>query len=156
MRHWMFLTHPDNWEKCCGKGLFGFDQEYAYTVEHFISAGDQAIIYLAKESAIWGIVEITDVLLNQTEDIGWLKKGWEARKNKNIVGSFPARVAFRPLCKLQTPQKINGLANQYRNELEYITDKKRWNVFVQIALSRVPEADVRTVLRWAQSAPSLF
>jgi hypothetical protein len=50
----MFLTHPDNWELCVRHGLFGFDEEYAYTVEHYIRPGDQAIIYLAKESAIWG------------------------------------------------------------------------------------------------------
>jgi len=78
---------------CRERGLFGFDQQYAYTVEHFVTVGDQAIIYRAKESAIWGIVEITDVLLNQSESIGWLKKGWEARKNKQIVGFLP-----RPSC----------------------------------------------------------
>ena len=83
-RHWMFLTHPDNWEKCLQHSLFGFDQEYAYTVEHFVKPGDQAMIYLAKQSAIWGVVEITEVVLNQTEPIGWLKKGWEARKGGRI------------------------------------------------------------------------
>jgi hypothetical protein len=145
----MFLTHPDNWEKCVEHGLFGFDAEYAYTVGHYISTGDQAIIYLAKESAIWGIVEIREVLLNQTEPIGWLKKGWEARKGADIVGAFPARVRIHPLCRLEPPRRIGGPDNQSRNELEYITDKQRWNVFVQIALSRVPEADVNTVFRWA-------
>lgn len=152
MRHWMFLTHPDNWEKCLEHGLFGFDQEYAYTVEHYIQPGDQAIIYLAKHSAIWGVVEITDVLLNQVEPIGWLKKGWEARKGAQIVGAFPARVRIRPVRHVKPPRVIAGSANEWRNELEYITDKKRWNVFVQIALSRVPEADVRTVFRWANDS----
>jgi len=154
MRHWMFLTHPDNWAKCCEHGLFGFDEEYAYTVEHFIQGGDHAIIYLAKESAIWGVVEVTDVLLNQTEPIGWLKKGWEARKGAPIVGAFPARVRFRPLIELQPHRKINGDRNPFRNQLEYLTDKKRWNVFVQIALSRVPEADVQTVIRWGRELPN--
>jgi len=148
----MFLTHPDNWAKCLHHCLFGFDQEYAYTVEHFIRPGDHAIIYLAKESAIWGVVEITDVLLNQTDAIGWLKKGWEARKGDRIVGAFPARVRFQKVAALQPPRKISGSENQFRNALEYITDKKRWNVFVQIALSRVPENDVRTVLEWARAA----
>jgi hypothetical protein len=148
----MFLTHPDNWTMCLKNSLFGFDEEYAYTVKHYIRPGDQAIVYLAKDSAIWGVVEITDVLLDQTEPIGWLKKGWEARKGGQIQGVFPNRVRFRPGCALQPPRKISGPSNQYRNELEYITDKKRWNVFVQTALSRVPEADVRTVLAWAQHA----
>lgn len=129
--------------------LFGFDQEYAYTVEHFVQPGDQAVIYLAKLSAIWGVVEITRVLLNQQDEIGWLKKGWEARKNRNVVGRFPARVQFRSVCELRPPRTINGADNPFRNELEYITDKQRWNVFVQIALSRIPESDVQTVLRWA-------
>ncbi len=146
------MTHPDNWKKCLEHNLFGFDEEYAYTVEHYIRPGDQAIIYLAKDSAIWGIVEITDVLLNQTDPIGWLKKGWEARKGGQIRGVFPVRVRFRPVCALHPPHKINGTRNQYRDQLEYITDKERWNVFVQIALSRVPEADVRTVLAWAEHA----
>ena len=56
----MFLTHPDNWEKYLERSLFGFDNEYAYTVEHYIHPGDRSIIYLAKLSAIWGVVEITD------------------------------------------------------------------------------------------------
>jgi predicted RNA-binding protein len=148
----MFLTHPDNWQKCLEHGLFGFDKEYAYTVEHFIRPGDQAIIYLAKDSAIWGVVEITDILLDQTAQIGWLKKGWEARKGEQILGAFPARVRFRPVCALKPPRKISGADNQFRDQLEYITDKKRWNVFVQIALSRVPEADVRTVMAWSNHA----
>jgi predicted RNA-binding protein len=145
----MFLTHPDNWEKCLEHSLFGFDEEYAYTVRNYIHAGDHAIIYLAKESAVWGVVEITDVLLNQVEPIGWLKKGWEARKGAAIHGAFPARVRFRPICVVEPPRKISGKTNEYRDQLEYITDKKRWNVFVQIALSRVPEADVTTVRGWA-------
>jgi len=145
----MFLTHPDNWAKCLAHGLFGFDDEYAFTVEHYIRGGDLAMIYLAKESAIWGIVEITDVLLNQSEPIGWLKKGWEARKGAHIEGAFPARVRFRSVCEVKPPRKISGPTNHFRNQLEYITDKKRWNVFVQIALSRVPETDIQTVIRWA-------
>lgn len=150
MRHWIFLTHPDNWEKCLQHSLFGFDQEYAYTVEHFVRPGDKAIIYLAKKSAIWGVVEINDVLLNQTEPIGWLKKGWKARKGRQIEGNFPARVRFREFCRLQPPRAISGVTNPYRDQLEYITDKQRWNVFVQIALLRVPEADVNTVLGWVE------
>jgi len=149
VRHWMLLTHPDNWEKCVQHGLFGFDEEYASTVEHYIKPGDQAIIYLAKHSTVWGVVEITDVLLSQTEEIGWQKKGWEARKGARIVGLFPARVRFRTVCKVTPPRKIGGGNNEARNQLEYITDKKRWNIFVQIALSRVPEADVKTVIGWA-------
>ena len=152
MRHWMFLTHPDNWEKCLAHGLFGFDEEYSYTVERYIRPGDRAIIYLAQRSAIWGAVEITEVLLNQTEPIGWLKKGWEARKGARIEGVFPARVRFRPLCRVEPPRAIAGSGNEWRNQLEYITDKKRWNVFVQIALSRVPRADVGTVIRWASES----
>ena len=154
MRHWMFLTHPDNWGKCLEHSLFGFDAEYAFTVEHYIRPGDHAMIYLAKLSAIWGVVEIVDVLLNQVEPIGWLKKGWEARKGAEIQGSFPVRVRFRPLCRIDPPRKISGNENEFRNQIEYITDKKRWNVFVQIALSRVPEADIRTVFQWASGAPS--
>ncbi|MDR7418236.1 MAG: hypothetical protein QN178_04935 [Armatimonadota bacterium] len=148
----MFLTHPDNWEKCLEHSLFGFDDEYAYTVERYIRPGDQAIIYLAQRSAIWGVVEITDVLLNQTEPIGWLKKGWEARKGAHIAGAFPARVRFKPLCLIEPPRVIAGNGNESRNQLEYITDKKRWNVFVQIALSRVPGADIETVMRWASES----
>ena len=59
MRHWLFLTYPDNWEKRLEHGLLGFDDEYAYTVEHYIRPMDRAIVYLAKRSAIWGVVEIT-------------------------------------------------------------------------------------------------
>jgi len=124
MRHWMFLTHPDNWKKCLEYGLFGFDQEYAYTVEHYIHPGDQAMIYLAKQSAIWGLVEITGVLLNQMEPIGWLKKGWEARKGGRIQGAFPARVRIKPLCQVEPPRVIAGNSNEWRNQLEYITDKE--------------------------------
>jgi len=153
-RHWMFLTHPDNWSLCVEHGLFGFDDEYAYTVEHYVHAGDLAMIYLAKQSAIWGVVEVTDVLLGQTQPIGWLKKGWEARKGTRIEGAFPARVRFHTVCELRVPRAIGGAKNQFRNELEYITDKRRWNVFVQIALSRVPEADIATVLRWAKGDDS--
>ncbi len=117
MRHWMFLTHPDNWEKCLEHGLFGFDDEYAYTVEHYIQP--------AKQSAIWGVVEIVEVLLNQKDSIGYLKKGWEARKGAQIQGDFPARVRFIPLCRIEPPRKISGAINESRNQLEYITDKKR-------------------------------
>ncbi|MFH1235584.1 MAG: hypothetical protein V1685_01440 [Parcubacteria group bacterium] len=145
----MFLTHPDNWVKCRENNLFGFDEEYAYTVEHYMRPGDHAMIYLAKHSAIWGVVEIIDIMLNQTEPIGWLKKGWEARKGEKIIGAFPARVRFRTVCEVNPPRKINGNINESRNQLEYITDKKRWNVFVQIALCRVPEADIKTVISWA-------
>ena len=145
MRHWMFLTHPDNWAICLDSGLFGFDEEYAYTVEHYLHPGDHAIIYLAKQSAIWGVVEVTEVLLKQTLAMGWLKKGWEARKGQAIAGAFPARVRFRQVRRVN-PRVIRGATNAFRNQLEYITDKNRWNVFVQIALSRVPEADVSTVL----------
>lgn|SRR5574341_418787 len=152
MRHWMFLTHPDNWEKCIQHGLFGFDEEYAYTVEHFVRPGDQAMIYLAKQSAVWGVVEIKEVLLNQVEPIGWLKKGWEARKGAQIPGRFPARVRIAEFCRVNPPRFIGGPNNPSRNELEYITDKKRWNVYVQIALCRVPAADIQTVFRWAQGS----
>ena len=147
----MFLTHPDNWTICLDAGLFGFDEEYAYTVEHYVRPGDNAIIYLAKQSAIWGVVEITEVLLKQTVPMGWLKKGWEARKGQTIVGTFPARVRFQQVRRLDPPRVIGGASNASRDQLEYITDKKRWNVFVQIALSRVPEADVATVLGWADA-----
>jgi hypothetical protein len=148
----MFLTHPDNWELCLQYDLFGFDEEYAYTVEHYIRPGDQAIIYLAKQSAVWGVVEVTELLLNQTDSIGGKKKGWEARKGTIIEGKYPARVRIRSVAKILPPRRINGLENPFRNELEFITDKKRWNVFVQIALVRVPRQDVETVLRWAGEA----
>jgi hypothetical protein len=148
----MFLTHPDNWDKCLKHNLFGFEKEYTYTVQHYMGAGDQAMIYLAKESAIWGVVEITEILLNQSEPIGWQKKGWKARKGRPIIGDFPTRVRFKPLCRVIPPRKISGDENPSRNALEYITDKKRWNVFVQIALSRVPEADIKTVCHWAGGA----
>lgn len=119
-----------------------------------IRPGDRTIVYLAQRSAIWGVVEITDVLLNQREPIGWLKKGWEARRGTSIEGAFPARVRFRPLCRVEPPRVIAGNGNESRNQLEYITDRKTWNVFVQIALSRVFEADVETVMRWAsESSP---
>jgi len=94
-------------------------------------------------------VEITEVLLNQTEPIGWLKKGWEVRKGAHLEGAFLARVRFRPIRRIEPPRVIAGNGNESRNRLEYITDKTRWNVFVQVALSRVPEADIETVMRWA-------
>lgn len=121
-------------------------------MEHFIEPAGGAIIYLAKESAIWGVVEITEVLLKQTLSIGWLKKGWEARKGAQISGAIPARVRFRPVCSMKPPRQSNGPDNPARNQLECITDKKRWNVFVQIALSRVPGTDVHTVERWTREA----
>jgi hypothetical protein len=114
----MFLTHPDNWQMCLTHNLLGFDKEYAYTVEHFIRPRDQAIIYLAEESSIWGVVEVTDVLLTQTELIGWLKKGWEARKSGRIQGVLPARVRFQAVCQVNPARKIGGKENASRNELE--------------------------------------
>ena len=95
---------------------------------------------------------MTALLLNQTGLIGWRKKGWEARKGAIIEGAFPARVRIRDVAKVVPPRRINGPENPFRNELEFITDKKRWNVFVQIAMLRVPAQDVETVLRWAREA----
>lgn len=54
MRYWMFLTHPDNWEKCLQHNLFGFDDEYEYTVEHYVAPGDRAIHLLGESFCYLG------------------------------------------------------------------------------------------------------
>jgi hypothetical protein len=144
----MFVTHRDNWAICLKHGLFGFDDEYKATIERFMRGGDLAIIYLAKPGAIWGVVRVRDVMLDQRDHVGWVKKGWEARKRAPRAGLYPTRVRFDVERALAEPARLDGPDNPRRKALEYITDKVRWNVFVQVALARVPLADVETVLTW--------
>lgn len=62
---------------------------------------------------------------------------------------IPSEGPLSPCLPSCPPRVTAGVGNESRNQLEYITNKARWNIFVQTALCRVPEADVATVCRWA-------
>src|SRR5207247_107478 len=58
MRHWCFITRPNNWTVCREKGVFGFDFGYSVSLNRFMEPLDRGVVYATKKSGFAATVEI--------------------------------------------------------------------------------------------------
>jgi len=141
IRDWAFITRPDNWQVCQGRGIFGFDAEYRETVSRYVQPGDRALVWVTLPvGGVAAVIRITRVSLHEQEQIGW-------RSAKGESKLFPDRVYWQPI-KHFTPALGPATAPDFFNRLQFIPDKKRYNVYLQVALIRIVPEDVELALDW--------
>lgn len=141
MRDWAFITRPNNWEICLARRVFGFDQEYRETVSRYMMAGDRALVYVT--SPIKGIVaavQLDRVSIGESEHIGWTASGGQPKL-------FPDRVYWSALKFFEPPLPV-APGEEFFHRLQFLPDKKRYNVYLQVALIRISAEDVELALGW--------
>jgi len=127
------------------------DARYYITLERFMKAGDQAIVYTTKDQAFVAAVEFYGNFFYDPRDIGWTKGG------RPFI--FPYRIKFKILKESIKPPTIsfsldedeNGKAlhinPNFIDELAFILDKGRtWNQYLQVSAIPISQEDFLTVL----------
>jgi len=142
-RDWAFITRPNNWQICLERHAFGFDAEYRETVSRYMAPGDRALVYVtAPVKGIVGALRIDRVSLDETADFGWTAASGQPKL-------FPDRVYWTPI-KMFNPPLAIGAGSEFFNRLQFIPDKRRYNVYLQVALIRIPAEDLELALSWGQ------
>ncbi len=141
MRDWAFVTRPNNWAICQERRVFGFDAEYRETVTRYLSPGDRALVWVTLPiGGVAAVISVTDVSIDQQDHIGWLT----SRKEPKL---FPDRVHWEPL-RIFDPALGPATARDFFDRLQFIADKRRYNIYLQVALIRVAAEDVELALSW--------
>jgi len=144
-RHWLLVTRPWNWQICESKAIFGMDDRYKTTLGRFVKPGDLAAVYVTGLGIV-GVIEVTDVFLDQTDSVGW-KRG--VKEATAVPELYPHRLKWKWSKKFDVPRKIDPRTNALLDELEYFTDKSQsWYSFVYPTIARVPAEDIQSILRW--------
>jgi hypothetical protein len=145
MRHWLLVTRPWNWRICETQGLFGLDDRYRTTLTRFVVPGDLTAIYVTGLGIV-GVVEITEILPDQAEGVGWKRGVKEVRRHPCLV---PSQIQMEVGQRFDAAIKIDPRSNNRLDELEYFTEKsKSWYSFVYPTIARLPVEDIETILRW--------
>lgn len=141
-RDWAFITRPENWEICLARRMFGFDEEYRETVSRYMASGDRALIYVTSPvKGIVAAVQIDRVSLCETEYLGWTAANGQPKL-------FPDRVYWTAL-KMFEPALPIAPGEEFFHRLQFLPDKKRYNVYLQVALIRISSEDVERALNWS-------
>jgi len=140
-RDWAFITRPDNWKICLTRKTFGFDEEYRETVSRYMNTGDRALVYVTSPlKGIVSVVQIDRVSLSEAEHLGWTSAAGQPKL-------FPDRVYWTPLKVFDPPLSVAPGA-EFLNRLQFLPDKKRYNIYLQVALIRICSEDVELALNW--------
>jgi len=148
-RYWCISTSPRNWEICKRNCIWGMDARYFVTLEKFLRAGDQAVVYTHGGKFV-AVVEFMGKWFYENKDIGWTKG-----KTRSL---FPYRIKFKILHEAKNPPRIsystieeNGEAKwinpNFIDNISFIADKgKTWNSYLQVSIVRLTEEDFNTIL----------
>jgi predicted RNA-binding protein len=148
MRHWCISTSAENWEICRNNSVWGMDARYFVTLEKFLKAGDEAVVYTHGGRFV-AVVEFFGEYFHSEEDIGW-KKGI----NKFL---FPYRIKFRIIHESKNPPRISFSTDEIGtkaqrikpnliDKITFIADKGRtWNQYLQVSIIRITEEDFDTI-----------
>lgn len=60
---------------------------------------------------------------------------------------FPDRVYWTALRVFDPPLAV-AVGSDFLNQLQFLPDKKRYNVYLQVALIRISSEDVELTLNW--------
>jgi hypothetical protein len=139
-RDWVFITRPDNWRVCFDRRVFGFDAECRETIGRYLHTGDRALIWVTLPvSGVAAVVRVNRVALDEQEHFGWTTSKGEPKL-------FQDRVYWEPL-KLFDPALGPKTDRDFFNALQFIPDKRRYNIYLQVALIRIAADDVELALR---------
>jgi predicted RNA-binding protein len=140
-REWAFITRPKNWEICLTHRVFGFDEEYRETVSRYMASGDRALVYVTSPiKGIAAVVHIDRVSLGETEHLGWTAVDGQRKL-------FPDRVYWTPI-KIFGPPISVAPGGEFLHSLQFLPDKKRYNIYLQVALIRISAEDMELALNW--------
>jgi hypothetical protein len=140
-RDWVFITRPNNWGICLTRRAFGFDEEYRETISRHMAGGDRALVYVTSPvKGIVAVVHIDRVSVGETESLGWTAADGRPKL-------FPDRVYWLPIKVFDPPLSI-APGGEFLNRLQFLPDKKRYNVYLQVALIRISSEDVELALNW--------
>ncbi len=145
-RYWCLCSSRENWQICRAHSVFGFDWRYLPTLERFVNAGDEAIVYVTG-GAFVATAEITGGWFEDHTPIGWTKA--------SRPYAFPVRIPIRITSQGRAgvawtidhdENRLRGRRDNLLNAIEFIADKgKTWNQYVQVSLVRITSADYDTV-----------
>ncbi len=140
-RDWAFITRPKNWEICLAQRAFGFDKEYRETISRYMMSGDRALVYVTSPvKGIVAAVHVDRVSLGETTFFGWTAADGQPKL-------FPDRAYWTPLIIFDPPLSI-ALGEEFFHRLQFLPDKKRYNIYLQVALIRISSEDVELALNW--------
>jgi predicted RNA-binding protein len=139
MRDWAFITRPENWKVCEEKCVFGFDSEYRETISRYMKPDDRALVWVTLPiGGVAAAIRILKVSLDEEEHVGWTTA-------KGVAKLFQDRVYWEPI-KFFSPALGPRSDMDFFNRLQFIPDKKRYNVYLQVALIRIAAEDVELAL----------
>ena len=148
MRYWCISTSAENWEICRNNDIWGMDARYYVTLDKFLKAGDQAVVY-TKGGNFKAVIEFIGQYFYSEDDLGWTKK-----KYKFL---FPYRIKFRVIHETVEPVQIYfsteeiGKKAEWSNpnfidDIVFIADKGRtWNQYLQVSIINITEEDFDTL-----------
>jgi len=124
------------------------DARYYVTLDKFVRAGDQAIVY-THGSDFRAIIEFIGQYFYSEDDIGWTKG-----KNKFL---FPYRIKFRVIHEATEPVHISLSTREiwskarwsnpnFIDNIVFIADKgKTWNKYFQVSIINITKEDFDTL-----------
>src|SRR5262249_1476941 len=138
-RDWAFVTRPHDWNIYLARRVFGFDSEYRETIHRYLHPGDRALVWVnLPVGGVAALIQINRVAIDEKEHIGCQTAKGEAKL-------FEDRVYWE-LLKLFEPALGPKTDVEFFNALQFITDKKRYDVYLQVALIRISAEDVDLAL----------
>ena len=124
------------------------DARYYVTLQKFLKAGDQAVVYTHGGKFV-AVIEFIDNWFYEEKDIGWTKG-----KRKFL---FPYRIKFKILHEAKKPIKISysiveegnkakWINPNFIDDITFIADKgKTWNQYLQVSIIRITKEDFDTI-----------
>jgi len=124
------------------------DARYYVTLDKFVKAGDQAVVY-THGGNFRAIIEFVGEYFYSEDDLGWTKN-----KKKFL---FPYRIKFKVIHETVEPVRISfstgeiGQKAQLYNpnfidDVVFIADKGRtWNQYLQVSIINITKEDFYTL-----------
>jgi hypothetical protein len=134
------------------------DARYYVTLDKFVRAGDQAVVY-THGGNFRAIIEFIGQYSYSEDDIGWTK-------NKKKF-SFPYRIKFKVVHEAAEPIKISfsteevGLKaklskSNFIDDIVFIADKGRtWNQYLQVSIIHITKEDFDTLSKAIMSRKAI-
>jgi hypothetical protein len=148
MRYWCISTSAGNWEICRNNSTWGMDARYYVTLDKFVKAGDQAVVY-THGGNFRAIIEFVGKYFYSEDDLGWTKN-----KRKFL---FPYRIKFKVIHETDEPVRISFSTEEvgqraklsrpnFIDDVVFVADKGRtWNQYLQVSIINITKEDFDTL-----------
>lgn len=145
VKHWVFITSPENYRICEKFNVFGVDERYMVTCLHHISPGDLAFFYVTGEQVFKGPWKVSRGCTHDPNHpaVSEWRKG---RQDRNYEYVIPLeRCADFGTCDLWLVfDRLLFITNRLKKK-----GRVKWSDQFQFSIISIREEDFHTLLECA-------